>query len=328
MAVTADGRAIGSISGGCVEGAVYTAALEVLDTGQPQLCRYGVSDDDAFGVGLTCGGTIEVLVEPATASTWKHLDVVATARRERRPVVVATVVEGRRVAARLVVEPDGHHGSLGDRRLDAVVSDHARALLAGGPAGVARFDDTAVFLEPILPTPTVVILGAIDFAAALSRLAKAMGHRVVVCDARAVFTTPERFPDADEVVVDWPHRFLAGQRIDASTSICVLTHDPKYDIPALEVALASPAGYVGAMGSRRTHERRLGLLREAGVPEEHVARLRSPIGLDLGASTAEETAVSILAEVLAVRSGADGRPLRDRSGPIHRGAVAPVVSGC
>ncbi|MFN8019423.1 MAG: XdhC family protein [Acidimicrobiales bacterium] len=328
MAVAADGTAIGSISGGCVEGAVYTAALEVLETGEPQLCRYGVSDDDAFGVGLTCGGTIEVLVELATRHAWAHLEPLAEAREAGRPAVLATVVEGEHVASHLLVDADGHVGTLGTAGLDAAVADQARALLGGGPAGVARFDDAAVFLQPFVPKPQLLVLGAIDFASALCRLGKMTGHYVVVCDARAVFTTPERFPDADEVVVDWPHRLLERTAIRPSTAICVLTHDHKYDVPALEVALRSPAAYVGAMGSRRTHERRLGLLRDAGLAPSELARLRSPIGLDLGASSPEETAVAIIAEVLAVRHGAEARPLRDLSGPIHAHATGAVLTAC
>lgn len=325
MAVTEEGRAIGSISGGCVEGAVYLAAQEVLATGTPRLCRYGVSDDDAFAVGLTCGGTIEVLVEVASTESWSHLRPLAGARSEGRPTVLATVVEGGDVASHLLIDAERASGSLGTASLDEAVAGHARALLRGGPAGVARFGEAAVFLQPFVPAPRMVILGAIDFASALCQVGRFLGYHVSVCDARATFATAERFPDAHEVVVDWPHRWLARTAIDSTTVICVLTHDHKYDIPALEVALRSPAAYVGAMGSRRTHERRLDLLAEAGVPAADLVRLRSPIGLDLGASSPEETALSIAAEILSVRTGVDPRPLRDCSGPIHRSAAAEPV---
>lgn len=327
MAVTAEGRAIGSISGGCVEGAVYQAALEVLAGEPARTCRFGVSDDDAFGIGLTCGGTIEVLVEPAVGSTWHHLDRVQAARAAEQPVVLATVVEGATVGAALLVGDDGAtEGTLGEGPdLDATVADAAGALLGGGPAAVARFDEVAVFLQPFVPRPRLVVLGAIDFAGPLVRAGRLAGFRVSVCDARPVFATPERFPEADEVVVDWPHRFLARTPITRSTVICVLTHDHKFDVPALEVALRSPAAYVGAMGSRRTNEERLERLRAEGLAPAELDRLRSPIGLDLGASTAEETAFSILAEVIAERHGATGRPLRTLEGPIHRGAHQPVA---
>ncbi|MEZ5140154.1 MAG: XdhC family protein [Acidimicrobiales bacterium] len=325
MAVTADGRAIGSISGGCVEGAVYDVAREVLAGAPPRLCRFGVSDDDAFGIGLTCGGTIEVLVEAADRPDWHHLGAALAARAEELPVVVATVVEGGPVGASLLVAEDRTAGSLGSRALDHEVAAHAGALLTGGPAAVARFGDAAVFLRPFVPRPRLLVLGAIDFAGPLVRAARLVGYRVTVCDARAVFATPERFPEADEVVVDWPHRYLARAEVTATTAICVLTHDAKFDVPALQVALAGPAAYVGAMGSRRTHEDRLERLRQAGVSDHQLARLRSPIGLDLGASTAEETAISILAEVIAARHGASGRPLGVLDGPIHRGAFAPVA---
>lgn len=326
MAVTEAGEAIGSISGGCVEGAVYTAAREAMADDAPRLCRYGVSDGDAFSVGLTCGGTIEVLVEPVSLDRWWHLERVRDAGAVDRPVVVATVVEGGAVGAHLVVEPAAVHGSLGDPRLDVAVAHEARALLGGGPAAVAQVGAAAVFLQPFVAPPRLLVLGAIDFSRALCHVGRFLGYRVTVCDARATFATEVRFPDAHEVVVDWPHRFLARTPIDPSTVICVLTHDAKFDVPALEVALRSPATYVGAMGSRQTHADRLAKLREAGLSDVEIARLRSPIGLDLGASTPEETAVSIAAEILQVRTGAPGQALRDLAGPIHRSpAVGALV---
>ena len=174
-----------------------------------------------------------------------------------------------------------------------------------------------MFVHSFAPPPRMLVFGAIDFAAAVARAGKFLGYRVTVCDARGIFATPARFPEADEVVVEWPHRFLARTPVDARTVICVLTHDPKFDVPVLEVALRTPAGYIGAMGSRRTHEDRLARLREAGLAEEELARLRSPIGLDLGARTPEETAVSVAAELIQLRWGGSGMPLTTTSGRIH-----------
>ena len=198
-------------------------------------------------------------------------------------------------------------------------------MLAQGLTGVRRYgehgerrgDELAVFVHSFAPPPRMLVFGAIDFAAAVARAGKFLGYRVTVCDARPIFATAARFPDADEVVVDWPHRFLARTPVDSRTVICVLTHDPKFDVPVLEVALRTPAGYIGAMGSRRTHEDRLDRLREAGLTEAELARLRSPIGLDLGARTPEETAVSVAAELIQLRWGGSGRPLTVTSGRIH-----------
>jgi len=227
-----------------------------------------------------------------------------------------------------VVRPDRSEGSLGTERLDDTVREDALGLLAAGTTGFLHYgpqgerlgEGLDVFVASFAPPAQMFVFGAIDFSAALVRVGKILGYRVTVCDARPVFATTKRFPDADEVVVDWPHRWLATQQIDERTVIAVLTHDPKFDVPALEVALASKAGYVGAMGSRRTHENRLERLREAGVPDEHLARLHSPIGLDLGARTPEETAISIAAEIVQARWGGSGRRLAGTEGPIHPGA--------
>ena len=353
MAVSADGEAVGSVSGGCVEGAVYELAGEVRGSGQAVLQTYGISDDDAFAVGLTCGGIIDMFVEPVSQKTFPELGEVATAVRAEEPVAVATVIDGPgRVGARRVIwgsgagqdQQDGSaggpgsggHGTDGLRssgtlgsgeRLDQAVDDDARGMLAQGLTGIRRYgasgerlgDELSVFVQSFAPPPRMLVFGAIDFAAAVAREGKFLGYRVTVCDARPVFATRRRFPDADEVVTDWPHRYLAGQNVDARTVICVLTHDPKFDVPLLEVALRTPAGYIGAMGSRRTHEDRLARLREAGLSTAELARLRSPIGLDLGARTPEETAVSVAAELIQLRWGGSGRPLTATSGRIHHG---------
>ena len=328
MAVSGGGEAVGSVSGGCVEGAVYELAREVMDSGRPVVQRYGVSDDDAFAVGLTCGGILDVLVEPVSPQAFPLFGEVAASIERHEPVAVATVIGGpHEIGARRVVWPDRAEGSFGLDRLDAAVDDDVRGMLAQGLTGVRRYgrhgerrlDELSVFVHAFAPPPRMLVFGAIDFAAAVARVGKFLGYHVIVCDARPVFATSKRFPDADEVVVKWPHKFLTDIQgdVDERTVICVLTHDPKFDVPLLEVALRTPAGYVGAMGSRRTHEDRLARLREVGVTEEEIGRLRSPIGLDLGARTPEETAVSIAAELIQRRWGGTGRALTDTAGRIH-----------
>ncbi|MEV7007712.1 XdhC/CoxI family protein [Streptosporangium sp. NPDC051022] len=325
MAVLGE-EAEGSVSGGCVEGAVYELAREVAASGAPVLQRYGVSDDDAFSAGLTCGGILDILVEPVSRERFPELGEIAASVRGHEPVAVATVLSGPGVAgARRVIWPDRSSGSLGVTRLDDAVDDDARGMLAQGLTGVRRYgahgerrlDDLSVFVHSFAPPPRMLVFGAIDFAAAVARVGKFLGYHVVVCDARPVFATARRFPEADEVIVKWPHDYLSSITVDERTAICVLTHDPRFDVPLLEVALRTPAGYVGAMGSRRTHEDRLARLREAGLGETELRRLRSPIGLDLGARTPEETAVSIAAELIQLRWGGSGQPLTERSGRIH-----------
>jgi xanthine dehydrogenase accessory factor len=327
LAVSGGGEVVGSVSGGCVEGAVYELAREVCESGQPVLQTYGISDDTAFDVGLTCGGIIELFVEPVSRERFPGLGDVAAAIRDEVPVAVATVISGPGVlGARRIIQAGTATGTLGaGDRLDGAVDDDARGMLAQGLTGVRhygehgerRLDDLSVFVQSFAPPPRMLVFGAIDFAAAVARAGKFLGYRVTVCDARPIFATHARFPDADEVIVDWPHRYLAKTPIDSRTVICVLTHDPKFDVPVLEVALRTPAGYIGAMGSRRTHDDRLARLREAGLTEDELARLRSPIGLDLGARTPEETAVSVAAELIQLRWGGSGQPLTDTSGRIH-----------
>ncbi len=337
MIVGPDGEAVGSVSGGCVEGAVYELAGSVVDSGVPVLQRYGVSDETAFSVGLTCGGILDVYVERVDRSTFPELEQVAEDVAAERPVAIATVIEHPDPAwlgRRLVVRPEGAAepvvGTLGSARADDAVADDARGLLAAGhhqalgygPDGERRGEGMRVFVWAFAPAPRMLVFGAIDFAAAVARMGQFLGYAVTVCDARPVFATATRFPSADEVVVDWPHRYLAAERdagrIDGRTVLAVLTHDPKFDVPLLEVALRLPeVGYVGAMGSRRTHEDRLERLRLAGLDEAEIARLSSPIGLDLGARTPEETAVSIAAEIIALRWGGRGERLAEASGRIH-----------
>src|ERR1700756_5529464 len=336
MVVAPDGSVSGSVSGGCVEGAVYELATEVAHTGTPRLERYGVSDDDAFAVGLTCGGIIDVFVESMSQATFPELGAVADDIGDGSAVAVATVIahpDAQWVGRRLVVRPDAVAGSLGSERADAAVTDDARGLLAVGRSEVLEYgpdgqrlgEGMEVFVSSYAPRPRMLVFGAVDFAAALARQGSLLGYRVTVCDARPVFAPPARFPTAEHVVVDWPHRYLAAEAqagaIDQTTGICVLTHDPKFDVPALEVALRLPKiGYVGAMGSRRTHEDRMDRLRAAGLTDAELGRFSTPIGLDLGARTPEETAVSIAADIIANRWGGGGRPLTQVAGRIHHEA--------
>jgi xanthine dehydrogenase accessory factor len=330
MLVSDAGEAVGSVSGGCVEGALYELGQEVLADGLPRYETYGVSDDDAFAVGLTCGGILEVFVERVDDQTWPELDGVARSIAAEEPVAVATIVRGPHFVGRhLVVRPDHAEGSLGTDRLDDTVREDVIGMLASGTTGFLHYgpegerlgEGLDVFVASYAPPPQMFIFGAIDFSAALVKVGKVLGFRVTVCDARPVFATRKRFPDADEVVVDWPHRWLEQQHVDPRTVIAVLTHDPKFDVPALTVALRTDAGYVGAMGSRRTHEDRLVRLKEAGLTDDALSRLHSPIGLDLGARTPEETAISIAAEIVQARWGGSGRHLATTEGPIHPGAA-------
>jgi xanthine dehydrogenase accessory factor len=356
MLVGPDESAVGSVSGGCVEGAVYDLAQSVIESGEPVLERYGVSDDDAFAVGLTCGGILDVYVEKVSRETFPELGEIAADIEAGRPVALATVIEHpdpSRLGRRLVIRPDdatvpgssavewvapppenrGLSGTLGSQRADDAVHDDALGLLAAGhnatltygPDGERRGEGMRVFVWAFAPKPRMLVFGAIDFAAAVARVGSFLGYHVTVCDARPVFATTSRFPDADEVVVDWPHRFLTGEveagRVDQRTVITVLTHDPKFDVPLLEVALRLPEehrpAYVGAMGSRRTHDDRLARLREAGLSDKEIERMSSPIGLDLGARTPEETAISIAAEIVAQQWGGSGDRLAAREGRIH-----------
>jgi xanthine dehydrogenase accessory factor len=318
MAVAENGEVLGSVSGGCVEGAVYDLALTALQTSEPTLQRYGVSDEEAFEVGLTCGGTIDILVQPADFP--EFADVLG-AILASQPVAMVSA-RGRH----LVVRPDRFTGELGDPGLTAAAARQATGMLAHGTTamidlgehGEERMDQVGIFVQSFAAPPRMLVFGAIDFAGAVARIGKFLGYHVVVCDARPVFATHRRFPDADELVVQWPHRYLADTTVDPSTVICVLTHDPKFDVPLLEAALRTPAGYIGVMGSRRTHSDRLQRLRELGMDERALARLSAPIGLDLGARTPEETAVAIAAEIIALRWNGSGRRLAELESPIHR----------
>lgn len=329
MAVDAGGEVVGSVSGGCVEGAVVTEALDVLERGEPRTVAFGYSDDDAFAVGLTCGGTIELFIEPVV---WDDdagvLAALHDALRADEPAALAAVVEGPHTGAKLLVDRDGRAiGSLGDADLDRVVArDAAGALAEGvtvirhyGEHGEARESAVSVLVESFAPPPQMLVFGAVDFTRSLVRVAKTLGYRVTVCDAREVFATRQRFPEADEVVVEWPHRLLerVGADLGPRDAVCVLTHDHKFDVPAVLAALRTDVGYIGAMGSRRTHAEREARLRAEGATDDDLRRLMSPIGLDIGARTPDETAVSICAEIIAVRTGRPAPSLRDGDAPIH-----------
>ncbi|MEZ3160524.1 XdhC/CoxI family protein [Microbacterium sp. BWT-B31] len=339
MIVTADGAATGSVSGGCVEGAVYELATEAIGGAAAVLERYGVSDDDAVAVGLTCGGILDVFVEPVSQATFPELEGVAADVAAGRPVAVATIIEHvdpSRIGRHLIVRPDSAEGSLGSRDADQRIADDTRGLLAGGvtttlgfgPEGERMGEGMRVFVNSFAPAPRLIVFGAIDFASALARMGGFLGYRVTVCDAREVFATAARFPEVDELVVSWPDRYLADEiaagRIDERTVLCVLTHDPKFDVPVLKAALRGPrVAYIGAMGSRRTHADRTRRLLEAGLTQDEIDRVHSPIGLDLGARTPEETAVSIAAQIISGRWGGTGAQLSATAGPIHRGAGMP-----
>ncbi|MEV5835010.1 XdhC family protein [Nocardia sp. NPDC052112] len=311
LAVDAAGTVVGSISGGCVEAAAYDLCRQVLRSGTPMRASFGYSDSDTFAIGLTCGGTIDVFVHRVS-----RVDQPIVEAALRPPSSVA-LVRDLDSGAMTAVDP---HRTVGAFLDDAAVAE-VRAMLDIGATGVRRIGcdtgESTIFVESFAPPPRMIVCGATDFAAAVCQVGSLLGYRVTLCDARAVFATRDRFPDADEIVVRWPHRYLADTPTDARTVVCVLTHDPKFDIPLLEIALRLPIAYVGAMGSRRADADRRTRLRAAGVTDTELARLHSPIGLDLGGRTAAEAAVAIGAEIVAVRCGGSTRPLHATDQPIH-----------
>ncbi|MEU9981554.1 XdhC/CoxI family protein [Streptomyces sp. NPDC050856] len=334
LAVDSEGTAVGSVSGGCVEGAVYDLCRQAIEDGQTVLERFGYSDEDAFAVGLTCGGVIDILVTPVRGGV---CPAALSAAASGEAAALARITDGpaELLGQALLVRPDGsYEGALGGHpQLDRTAAAEARALLDAGRTGTVVIGEEGsrcgrpltLLVESSVPAPRMIVFGAIDFASALVKVGKFLGYHVTVCDARPVFATPARFPEADEIVIEWPHRYLAATRVDSRTALCVLTHDAKFDVPLLRLALRLPVAYVGAMGSRRTHEDRNERLRAVGVTELELARLRSPIGLDLGARTPEETALSIAAEIVAERRGGTGVPLTGAHTPIHHdGPGAPA----
>ena len=309
MAVNEHGEIAGAVSGGCVEGAVVDIADGVLRGGDPQLLHFGIADSEAWDVGLPCGGEIDVWVQAYAPGRFAELAVSGARAAE------VTVLEGTRPGAKMLIEADGTAaGSLGSPELD----DEARRLAEEFMWKEASQWEGSLFVDVIAPAPRLILFGAVDVAASLCRLARAAGWRPYVVDPRARFATRERFPEALEVVTAWPEEAFAQLGgIDRATSIAVLTHDPKLDDAALQIALRSPARFVGAMGSRRAQAARRERLIAGGLSEEEMGRLAAPLGLDLGAISGEETALSILAEVVAARHGRDGGRLSEARGRIH-----------
>ncbi len=309
MAISGTGEIAGSVSGGCVEGAVVDIAERVMAGEPPRLTHYGIADSDAWDVGLPCGGEIDVWVQEYSSGRFEQL-----ARADGRAVEV-TLLEGASAGAKLLVEADGAvSGTLGSPELD----DEAVRISAELIWSEASEHRGAMFFDVIAPAPRLLLFGAVDVAASLCRLARATGWRPFVIDPRARFAAPERFPDAVEVVAAWPEEAVARiGGIDPATYIAVLTHDPKLDDAALTLALRSPARFVGAMGSRRAQAKRRERLLAAGFGDEEMDRLSAPLGLDLGAISTEETALSILAEIVAARHGRDGGRLANARGRIH-----------
>jgi xanthine dehydrogenase accessory factor len=326
MVIDETGTVEGTVTGGCVESALVAEAERVLAGGGSRRVAYGISDDEAAGVGLMCGGTVSVFVHELTADVRPALVAASDAVAAGRPAALATVLDGPGAGAKLAVLADDTVGTLaGPPKLDAAVAREARGFVdegisrirsygAGGEVMGAELD---VYVQSFAPPPELVIYGAIDYSVAVARLAHQLGYRVTICDARSAFARGRRFAEVADVVVDWPDRDLAGRELGPRDVVLVFTHDPKFDEPALVAALRSGAGYVGALGSRRTQTERAARLRAAGLLEVELGRLHAPCGLDLGARTPEESAVSILAEVVAARTGRGGESLRDTRGPIH-----------
>jgi xanthine dehydrogenase accessory factor len=309
MAVGERGGIVGSLSGGCIEPALVESAAAAIASGEARVVSFGISDGQAFGIGLSCGGTLHVFLEPlAPHGGGKALLAgLEEALSRGEAAALVAVLGGRRGAppgTKLVVFEDsraGILGSTGDFGLDGRLAERARELLSRGESERLDVEGTDVFVWSFYPAPTLYVIGAVHPAAELCRAGKLVGFRVVVCDPRSPFATAERLPAADEIAREWPDAYLGRQPLGARDAVCVLTHDLKFDVPAIRAALSGGAGYVGAMGSRKTHTRRVEQLREEGVPEHDIARVFSPIGLDLGGDEGGEIAVSVVAEIVAHR---------------------------
>jgi xanthine dehydrogenase accessory factor len=312
MAIARDGRMAGSVSGGCLEGAVVEEGLATLEgRALPRVLHYGISDELGWEVGLACGGTVDVLVHTLR---WDGSDPALTALREaiaeKRPAALLTVIEGEQAGRTAMLDEEGRlSGTLGSVALDAAASAAAAPRLETGQPGVDEAEGVAVYVEPHVPTQVLAIVGAVHVGIALSSLAKVLGYRVVVVDPRTAFLTEERVPDADERVAKWPQDVLPGLRLGPRDAAVCLSHDAKFDEPTLDCLLRSQVGYIGAIGSRGTAGRRVERLRAAGFGDADIARVHSPVGLDLGARTPEEIALAILGEIVAVRRGRGGGSL-------------------
>ncbi len=326
MLIDDRGSIEGSVTGGCVEGALVDEAERVLSGGEARVVTYGVSDEEAAGVGLMCGGTVRVFVHEYGKDSLVRLDAVADARAAGAPVALATVIEGKRAGASMAILSDGVSGGLGVADLlDRNAERDARGQLDEGVSRIRRYgtagevmgSELPVYIQAFSSRPRMVIFGAIDFSAEMANVAGDVGYKVTICDAREPFLQSPRFSRNAEVVVSWPDRYLEGEELGPRDVVLVFTHDPKFDEPALISALASGAGYVGALGSRRTQKQRVERLQHAGLDAAAIDRIHAPCGLDLGARTPSETAVSVLAEVIAFRTGRSGESLGETSGPIH-----------
>ncbi len=295
LALNDRGEIAGSVTGGCVEPSVILEAQDVLDGGAARVREYGIADDEAFEVGLSCGGTVGILIAALDTSVLPELD---EAVRSDRPAALTMTATGP---------------SLGTQRLHDGVDGPVAQLLARGESTLVDVDGETVFVHSVARRPAMIVFGAIDHAAALARVGKLLGYRVTVCDARAAFVTPERFPEADELVVEWPDRFLQRTDVDETTAICVLTHDQKFDVPALIAALETPAVYIGAMGSKVTTADREQRLRAGGVGDAGIARIHAPIGLAIGARSPEEVAVAIGAQIVEATAVARRRAAAERT---------------
>ena len=305
MALTRDGKITGSVSGGCVEGAVFEAGVEVLKSNIPQLLHFGVADETAWEVGLACGGSIDIFVKPLNSDFFSELHSVLV---DEHPAVVVTVVRGPNdlLGREILLKDDGNvTGTLNDE-LDANALNLARETLAQGVSRRAMLNEAVeVFLEVILPPPTIIAVGGVHITIALMALAKTLGYRTVVIDPRQAFGNAERFPNVDQLIQAWPQEAFQQVQITRSTAIALLTHDPKLDDPALKIALQSPAFYVGALGSKTTQAKRRQRLLEKGITDAQLDRLHGPIGLEIGAGTPEEIAMAIMAEIVAARNKAE-----------------------
>lgn len=312
--VAADGAMAGSVSSGCVENDVAVRAGRVLDRGTPELVEYGIADDEAFEVGLTCGGTIDVFIDRLPSAV---LDAVGHLVAAEDSGAVVTLLEGPGAGSVAVVDAEGNHLG-GDTSIADAVRPSVRKLIAIEAARMVDSGRGRVFVEPVVPQPVLLVFGAGHVAQPLVGFARELGYRTVVADARGAWATDERFPDVDGLVVDWPAAVLDRHPLDDRTSVVLLSHDARFEDPVLEAVRDAPVRYVGVMGSRRTHAQRVERLRDAGWTDEEIGRIHGPVGLDLGGRSPAEVALSILAEVTAVRYGRDpGRSLADGSGPIH-----------
>jgi xanthine dehydrogenase accessory factor len=302
MAMTPDGRITGSVSGGCVEGAVFDTGVEVLKSNTPQLLHFGVADETAWEVGLACGGSIDIFVKPLDQEFFKSLRSLLV---EERPAAVLTVVRAPNelLGREMLIKEDGNVIGSIDKNLNEQAVSLAKEILRQGSSRRANLnEDVEVFIEVVLPPPTLIAVGGVHITIALVSLAKTLGYRTVVVDPRSAFGSQERFPYVDQLIQSWPEEAFQQIPLTRSTAIAMLTHDPKLDDPALKIALPSPAFYIGALGSKTTQAKRRQRLLEEGVTEVQLDRLHGPIGLKIGAETPEEIAMSIMAEIVAARN--------------------------